>query len=142
MQTIEAAVHRWDAENAVGAAQPMATEFATDAISQNFEVMVPFRRGRKPAPRGSGETYRFRQTDGADSWTVRFEGDDVRLDNGTGTCDVELAGTASDLMLLLWQRLPATRLVSVAGDPGVLSRYFHPRPAGMITALSRERDGC
>jgi len=41
MQAIEAAVHRWDAENAVGAARPLDAALAADAIGQTFEVMAP-----------------------------------------------------------------------------------------------------
>jgi uncharacterized protein (TIGR03083 family) len=138
VQTIEAAVHRWDAENAIGAAQPVEAELAEDAVGHTFEVMAPFRRALRQAPPGSGERFRLRQTDGSGNWTVHFEGDDVRLTeplettapvesteptDGTGPCDVELAGTASDLMLFLWQRIPADRL-GVQGDREVLDRYF------------------
>ncbi|MFC9977617.1 hypothetical protein ACFVH6_42625 [Spirillospora sp. NPDC127200] len=35
----------------------------------------------------------------------------------------EVAGTASDLMLFLWNRVPADRL-EVSGDRSVLDRYF------------------
>ena len=122
-QTIEAAVHRWDAENAIGTAQPVEAELAADAIGQNFEVMAPTRRAWKQAPPGSGERFRFRQTDGANDWTVCFDSDDVRLVEVAEPCDVESAGTASDLMLFLWQRIPAGRL-DVSGDESVLNRYF------------------
>lgn len=44
--------------------------------------------------------------------------------NESGPCDVELAGTASDLMLFLWHRIPADQLDEVKGDRGVLNRYF------------------
>jgi uncharacterized protein (TIGR03083 family) len=44
MQAIEAAVHRWDTENAVGAARPLDAALAADAIGQTFEVMAPLRR--------------------------------------------------------------------------------------------------
>ena len=44
MQAIEAAVHRWDAENAVGAARPLDAAIAADAVGQTFEVMAPMRR--------------------------------------------------------------------------------------------------
>ena len=46
MQAIEAAVHRWDAENAVGAARPLDAALAADAIGQTFEVLAPMRRTR------------------------------------------------------------------------------------------------
>jgi hypothetical protein len=35
---------RWDAENAIGPASPVADEVATDAITQTFEAMAPMRR--------------------------------------------------------------------------------------------------
>ena len=40
MQAIEAAVHRWDAENAVGVARPLDAALAADAIGQTFEAVV------------------------------------------------------------------------------------------------------
>jgi uncharacterized protein (TIGR03083 family) len=128
MQAIEAAVHRWDAENAIGTAQPVEAELAADAVRQTFEVMVPGRRAWKQAPPGSGERFRFRQTDGTGDWTVHFEGDEVRLNESTGSCDVELAGRASDLMLFLWQRIPPGQLDELKGDRDVLDRYFTLAP--------------
>ncbi|HEX5113923.1 MAG TPA: maleylpyruvate isomerase family mycothiol-dependent enzyme [Pseudonocardiaceae bacterium] len=123
MQTIEAAVHRWDIEGAVdGAADVLDPVVAGDAVSQTFEVMVPARRGWQSAPAGSGETFRFRQTDGPREWTIRFEGDGACLVDGPG--DVTLAGTASNLALFLWHRLPAAECGEIEGDPAVLDRYF------------------
>ncbi|MEU4892782.1 maleylpyruvate isomerase family mycothiol-dependent enzyme [Streptomyces sp. NPDC044780] len=137
MQTIEAALHRWDAEQAAGGpVRPIEPDLAADAVAQTFEVMAPARRAWREAPPGAGERFRFRRTDGPGLWTVRFEGDDVRLTTGAadeGAADegaddasraVELAGTASDLALFLWRRLPADRLQKVTGDQAVLDRYF------------------
>lgn len=125
MQTIEAALHRWDAESAFGAPGPVDAALAADAVAQTFEVMAPARRVWKEAPPGEGERFRLRQTDGPGVWTVSFEGDEVRLDGDTaGPCDLELTGTASDLMLFLWQRIPADRLDGVRGDLAMADRYF------------------
>ncbi|MFD8637923.1 maleylpyruvate isomerase family mycothiol-dependent enzyme [Streptomyces sp. NPDC059533] len=124
MQTIEQAVHRWDAESATGDPAPFDPAFAKDAVAQTFEVMVPARRGWKPAPAGTGERYRFRRTDGPESWTLEFDGAGVRLEpDGAGPVSVEAAGTASDLTLFLWQRLPATGL-DVTGDSALLKHWF------------------
>ncbi|WP_344580326.1 maleylpyruvate isomerase family mycothiol-dependent enzyme [Nonomuraea roseoviolacea] len=79
MQAIEAAVHRWDAESALGAAGPMDPELAADAVTQTFQVMAPARRGWTQAPPGLGERYRFRQGDGPGVWTVRFDADAIHL---------------------------------------------------------------
>ncbi|MGK5728000.1 maleylpyruvate isomerase family mycothiol-dependent enzyme [Streptomyces sp. URMC 124] len=129
VQTIEAAVHRWDAENALGSPRPVDAALAADAVDHSFEVMVPWARARSAAPPGSGERYRFRRTDGAGVWTVCFDGDDVRVGGPAGdrvgdggSWDVEVSGTASDLMLFLWGRISAGRL-AVRGDRGVLDRY-------------------
>ncbi|SEG99184.1 TIGR03083 family protein [Nonomuraea solani] len=122
MQTIEAAVHRWDAELAIGAARPIHEEIAADAVTQTFEVMAPARRFLTQAPAGAGERFGFRRTDGPGEWVVHFDGEHVRLGDG-GAADVEAAGTASDLMLFLWHRLPADEL-DVRGDKALLDRYF------------------
>jgi len=124
MQTIEAAVHRWDAENAVDSAEPIDGDLAADAVEQNFTVMAPFRRARTQAPPGLGERIRLRRTDGDDVWTVAFDGDSVRLIDRTEPRHIELIGTASDLMLFLWQRIPADQLLGVVGPRAVLDRYF------------------
>jgi len=124
MQTIEAAVHRWDAENAIGTAQPIDGDLAADAIEQNFTVMAPFRRAHTQAPPGLGERLRFRRTDGTNVWTVHFDADAIRLIPDTEPRHVELFGTASDLMLFLWHRITADRLHGVVGTRAVLNRYF------------------
>ncbi|WP_157254654.1 maleylpyruvate isomerase family mycothiol-dependent enzyme [Nonomuraea typhae] len=125
MQVIEAAVHRWDAEYALGEPQDMDAELAADAVRQTFEVMVPSRRAWKPARPTAGETYRFVRTDGDEEWVVCFADEQVRL--GGFPADVTVSGTASELMLFLWQRIPADRL-TVSGDTQVLDRYFELAP--------------
>jgi uncharacterized protein (TIGR03083 family) len=123
MQAIEAAVHRWDAENAVGTARPLDAALAADAVGQTFEVMAPMRRAVTKAPPGQGERFLFRRTDGPQTWTVQFDGDIVRLGAPGEQHDIQIAGTASDLALFLWQRDVAGRL-EVQGDPALLDRYF------------------
>lgn len=124
-QTIEAAIHRWDAEGAVGSQRPIDQALAVDAIHHTFEVMAPSRRAAPDvvAPEGTGERYRFRATDTPHTWTVTFEGPDLHVQAATTACDVELAGTASDLVLFLWHRLPADNL-TVTGDSALVDRYF------------------
>jgi uncharacterized protein (TIGR03083 family) len=123
MQAIEAAVHRWDAQNAVSAAQPIDADLAADAVAQTFEVMAPARRAVAKAPPGQGERFVFRCTDGPDAWAVRFDGDAVLLGAPQGSYDIQISGTASDLALFLWQR-DVTGSLDVEGDSRLLSRYF------------------
>ena len=79
MQAIEAAVHRWDAERALGAARPLAADLAADAIGQTFERMLPMRRAITHAPPGTGERYLFRRTDGPGEWALCFDGETARI---------------------------------------------------------------
>ncbi|HEX4813516.1 MAG TPA: hypothetical protein VFV66_12280, partial [Nonomuraea sp.] len=72
---------------------------------------------------GTGERYRFLRTDGPGGWVVRFDGDDVQLSADGEGDGVEVAGTASELVLFLWRRIPADRL-GVRGDKSLLDRYF------------------
>jgi uncharacterized protein (TIGR03083 family) len=123
MQAIEAAVHRWDAENAVGAAQPLDAALAADAIGQTFEVMAPMRRARGKAPPGQGERFLFQRTDGPGTWVAQFDGDAVLLGAPAGRYDIQISGTSSDLALFLWNRAVTGKL-DVQGDTSLLGRYF------------------
>ena len=123
VQAIEAAVHRWDAENAVGVARPLDTALAADAVGQTFEVMAPMRRTAGKAPPGHGERFLFQRTDGPGKWAVRFDGEAVLLGMRDGHYDIQISGTASDLALFLWQR-PVTGKLDIQGDTSLLSRYF------------------
>ena len=123
MQAIEAAIHRWDAENATGSPSPMDPELAADAITQTFEVMAPMRRAISQAPPGRGEWFRFSRTDGPGAWAVRFEGDDVTLGDPDDACHVSLTGTASDLTLFLWHRVTPAAL-DIQGDAWLADHYF------------------
>jgi hypothetical protein len=135
MQAIEAAVHRWDAENALETAGPLDAALAVDVIGQTLEISVPIRRAMAQAPPGQGERFAFRRTDGPETWAVRFDGEAVRFGEndsqvdgqdggqGDGTPGIQISGTASDLALFLWQR-PVTGRLDVRGDSSLLERYF------------------
>ncbi len=123
MMPIETAVHRWDAQLAHDCTQPIDTALARDGIDQTFDVMLPARRQWKEPRIGSGETYHFHRTDGEGEWLLRFDPEDVTVTREHAKGDVAVRGTASDLFLFLWGRLPAERL-DVHGDAALLERYF------------------
>ncbi|MER5949253.1 maleylpyruvate isomerase family mycothiol-dependent enzyme [Streptomyces sp. NPDC001904] len=136
LQAIEAAVHRWDAESAAGGVPaPVDTWLAADAVSHAFEVLAPARQAWGQTPAGRGERLRFTQTDGFRSWIVQVDADDVLLNQGTGCCLVELAGSASDLMMHLWQRIPREEL-GVRGEEALLDRYFPSPPPWAADGLA------
>jgi mycothiol maleylpyruvate isomerase-like protein/MDMPI-like protein len=98
-----------------------------EGIDHSFDVMLPARRGSGNAPNGQGESFRFEQMDGDRIWSIRFQPEGVQIRRDDGPADVTARGTASDLFLLLWRRIPAERLV-VAGDPAGFDRYFELVP--------------
>jgi uncharacterized protein (TIGR03083 family) len=126
-QAIEAAVHRWDAQFAHGVTQPIDAELAADGIDHTFEYMLPARREWAEAPEGSGETYHFHRTDGPGEWTVRLDRDGVEVTREHGKGNVTIRGAASDLLLWLWRRIPASQM-EVFGDAALLDRYFELVP--------------
>lgn len=131
METIETAVHRWDAQRAAGPADPLDPALAADAIRQALEVMIPRRRAAAKAPPGRGEQYRFRRTDGPGAWTVCFSGDEVLIGPvgaENGHPDIEIAGRASDLALFLWKR-PVTGQLDIQGNTRMIRRYFDLVPS-------------
>jgi uncharacterized protein (TIGR03083 family) len=126
----ETAIHRWDAQLAHGHAEPIEPEVAADGIEENFEVFLPMRRKLASAPRhGAGEIYHFHRTDGPGEWLVRFAPDGPLFTREHARGDVALRGSASDLLLFLWQRIPAERL-EVFGDATLIPRYFELAPPG------------
>jgi uncharacterized protein (TIGR03083 family) len=91
----EAIVHRWDAEHALGLVQPIDPAFADDGVAEVFDTMA-FRqidRGRARAPE---RAIRLQATDTGSSWTY-----------GPGAPVATISGTAQNLLLMLWERLPA-----------------------------------
>jgi uncharacterized protein (TIGR03083 family) len=116
----EVSVHRWDAQTAGGTPEAIERERAVDGIQEAFDL-VPVRLAAHP-PRGSGETIHLHCTDGDGEWLLRLERDAFVVTNEHAKGDVAARGTASDLLLLVWGRLPPGR-VEVFGDVTLLARW-------------------
>src|SRR5947209_14439376 len=123
----ETAVHRWDAQSAVGREQPVEPELARDGIDEVLDVMVPMRREWVTPRESAGESYHFHATDIDGEWVVRFEPSGLQVSREHAKANVAVRGTASDLLLFMWGRLPADRL-EVLGDRAVLDRFFEMVP--------------
>lgn len=119
----ETAIHRWDAQSGVGRAEPIESELARDGIDEMFDIYVPRWCRPKSTVEGTGESFRFERSDGEAVWVVTFEGDGMSVTTEPRPADVILRGTASDLLLFLWQRILPDRL-QVEGDFVLLGRYF------------------
>jgi uncharacterized protein (TIGR03083 family) len=122
----ETAVHRWDAEAAQGDPRPIDQALARDGIDEALDVHL-MERWRENRSTGSGESYRLSQTDGGGAWLIRFDRDGPRISRENAKAAVMIRGTASDLLLFLWQRIPADRM-DIIGDASLIGRYFELVP--------------
>jgi uncharacterized protein (TIGR03083 family) len=118
-QVQEAAVHRWDMQSAATntVPDPIDPEVASDSIDEFLAVSLPFGVNRqKPLP-GSVHLH---CTDVAGEWFIEPNG---RVDRAHATGDVALRGTASDLLLALYERIPIEAL-DVVGNTSLARRLL------------------
>ncbi|OEJ30793.1 maleylpyruvate isomerase family mycothiol-dependent enzyme [Streptomyces subrutilus] len=118
-QAHETAVHRMDAEAALGVVfSPVAPEFAEDGVDElltGFHAR-PRSRVRTPEPR----VLRIRAFDTGAVWTVHLSAEPARTVLGAtdDPVDCEVSGEAGWLYAALWNRLPLAG-PGVAGNLGL-----------------------
>jgi hypothetical protein len=107
----ETAVHRFDAEQALSAPAPVAALPAADGIAELFELFVPrsFDAAEFAAAGHEGQTMHLHCVDVEGEWLVRFAPTGVEVERVHAKGDVAVRGEASDLFLVLWNRLPVDR---------------------------------
>jgi uncharacterized protein (TIGR03083 family) len=105
-QVQEATVHTADAEQVLGDVRPIPAAVGLDGLDEWLDVMVP---GRLPdGPPGDAHPVVFHAVD-ADAERTLFP--------GTRPFPIAaLTGTAGDLLLAVWRRLPV-EVLTVDGDP-------------------------
>jgi len=112
---LEAAVHRWDAENACGAAGGFDLPVAVDGID---EVLTVFRPARPRYRAGSASgVVRIVLTDSEASWTLELTPTDLTPTQQTP--DAVLTGSSAQVLLALWCRVPL-RTLSLAGEQSLV----------------------
>ncbi|WP_018584345.1 maleylpyruvate isomerase family mycothiol-dependent enzyme [Salinispora arenicola] len=121
----ETAVHRWDAQLAIGAGDPIETKLAADGISEVLDTCLP--AGRRPVHSQWHGVVHLSASDAGQEWFLRLRGEGVALlDTATILDDhdhharVQVVGTASDLLLALWGRISFDTL-TVAGERDLLA---------------------
>ena len=132
----ETAVHRADAEIAVGREVEFEPDLAADAIDEWLGLMSGLAPGDED-PRvdalPDGAVLHVHATDeglnGAGEWLVRREGSQVTVQPGHGKGDVALRGPAGRLLLVLLRRVPPDDpQVQVLGDPALLTSWLAATP--------------
>ncbi|MCC3763542.1 hypothetical protein K3N28_10690 [Glycomyces sp. TRM65418] len=112
---------RWDLQMAVGATAPVPAALAAEAISEVFEAFIPAGVRRGVHPGATGLVQLFAQ-DADATWFVRLrEGRVALLDHPDARTELQAraAGSASDIALALWGRLPFG-ICDVVGDERLL----------------------
>ncbi|MDX1659829.1 MAG: maleylpyruvate isomerase family mycothiol-dependent enzyme [Nitriliruptorales bacterium] len=99
----ETAVHRWDIENAAGGADPVGHDLAADGVDE-FLTLFLSRGGSYDGPEG---VLRLAATDAGAEWIVNVAAPHPEVVSGEHDPDATVATGASDLLLMLWGRLPA-----------------------------------
>jgi uncharacterized protein (TIGR03083 family) len=120
----ETAVHRWDAQMAGGTAEPVEAKLAADGVSEVLDSWLPGGRRRGPTDRVG--VVQLTAVDASQDWSLRLRGDGVALLDTRTLLDADshgirviAAGTASDLLLSLWGRVPF-EVLHVTGDASLL----------------------
>ena len=127
----ETAMHRWDAEVAVGRDATLDPVLASDGIDEFLTHFVQVADDDAAPIAGSVHLH---CTDVPGEWTLYTDPGTVtdtgeagaptfRLVREHAKGDCALRGTASDLLLVLWRRLPV-ECVDVVGDADVAARFL------------------
>ncbi len=122
---IETALHRWDGEEAVepGSGAPVAAPLAVDAIDELFTVVVPWRGiGDLGTPAWTMHLHATDPDLAGGEWLIGLGEAGVTLEHAHAKGDVAVRASASDLLLLLWNRVDAGR-AEVFGDAELLVRW-------------------
>jgi len=123
-QAHETAIHRADAESALGEITSFDPGFASDGIDELLIGFAP--RERHATPVGDPCTFAICASDTHDDWLVTFGHETTTSrgdDRGDDRADCRVAGYASDLYLALWNRTARDGRISVTGDPRGLDRW-------------------
>jgi uncharacterized protein (TIGR03083 family) len=121
----ETSVHRWDAQMAIGRAEPIAASLAADGVAEVLDTWLP--AGRRAIEADATGLVALGATDVEYEWNVRLRGGGVALlDTETIFDDDEhrpgavASGSASDLLLALWGRV-GFDVLDISGDEALLN---------------------
>lgn len=118
----EVSMHRWDSQSASATPVPIDAAQALDGIDEVLDVFVP-NRMQFPVLAGAGETVHLHATDiEGGEWLMTYQAEAIAWERAHAKGDVAARGPVSDLLLLLWGRIPPARL-ELFGDATLLDRW-------------------
>lgn len=117
----ETLIHRIDLQLTHDVAVVVDVDQAVDAIDEVFEAVLPrlYERGRLDGLEG---TLHLRATDAGVRWTAKLTPESAAVTRDGGGGDLALAGKASELLLLIYNRGDLGS-VDVAGDPALIEAW-------------------
>jgi len=121
----ETAIHRWDAQAAVGHPDPIDAGFAADGIDELLFVFLP---AEPQLHKGDGRRAHIHCTDVEGEWLVQMQEGAFTVVREHSKGDAAIRGPAADVLLALWERVPFSN-VEVLGDESV--------PGALIAAIDR-----
>lgn len=122
-QALETAVHRWDAQSAVGPPSPIDAELAVVGVDEILDLHLPRRLDGTDGRLLPEESLHIHATDDAHGeWIVRSLDGELLVGHGHEKGDAAVRGTASDLLLWLWGRRSLDEL-EVFGDASVAGAW-------------------
>ncbi len=118
----EASMHRWDAYAAIGSPEAIDSRLAADGVEEVLDVFAAHRLQFDELD-AAGASMHLHATDiEGGEWTVHFGATDLQWQQSHEKADVAARGTVSDLLLMLWSRIPPSRL-QLFGDATLLDRW-------------------
>jgi uncharacterized protein (TIGR03083 family) len=120
----EAVVHRSDTDAAQGRELSVASDVAADGIDEFLDVFVAAARTAHDAP--AGPTVSFECSDRNERWWLDLSNRGQRIVSREPIdASVRICGTAEQLLLIVWGRVPASEAagVEISGDVGELDRW-------------------
>jgi uncharacterized protein (TIGR03083 family) len=122
-QAHEISVHRWDAQHAVGATDPIDPPLASDGVDEHLDLML--RRIVETGKRTPGGTLHLHCTDTEGEWLLSADGDRFDLVRAHQKGDAALRGPAETLLLRLWKRdTERSAELSPVGDESVIVSWL------------------
>jgi uncharacterized protein (TIGR03083 family) len=117
-QVQEAIVHRWDMQNAAASAiDPIDAAAAADSIDEFLAITLPW--AVKPERSLQGSVH-IHCTDADGEWLINPDG---RVALGHEKGDAVIRGTAADILLVLYGRIPL-ETVEPAGDAAIAAQLL------------------
>ena len=119
-QTLETAMHRVDAESALGCNSGFPTALAADGIDELLTGFVP--RKRTPLRSASPQVLQISPIDDPAVWSVTICDQPAVTVRTASDADCSVSGLSSDLYQALWNR-KGTENLSIDGAPAVLDAF-------------------